>query len=51
MWFDNGSPFFDVGRTLEEMDRVGVAMNAGVLTVRIARPEEAKPRRIQNTGS
>ena len=22
MWFDNGSPFFDVGKTLEEMDRI-----------------------------
>lgn len=22
MWFDNWSPFFDVGKTLEEMDRI-----------------------------
>ncbi len=51
MWFENGSPFFDVSTTLEEMGRIGAAMNAGVLTVRIAKPEEAKPKRIQITGS
>jgi len=34
-----------------DADRIGASMNAGVLTVRIARPEEAKPRRIQITGS
>jgi HSP20 family protein len=34
-----------------DADRISAAMNAGVLTVRIARPEETKPKRIQITGS
>ncbi len=32
-----------------DADRITAAMNAGVLTVRIAKPEEAKPKRIQIT--
>lgn len=34
-----------------DADRISAAMNAGVLTVRIAKPEKAKPKRIQITGS
>ena len=34
-----------------DADRITAAMNAGVLTVQIPRPEEAKPRRIQISGS
>jgi HSP20 family protein len=34
-----------------DADRISAAMSAGVLTVRIAKPEEAKPKRIQITGS
>jgi len=34
-----------------DADRISASMNAGVLTVKIAKPEEAKPKRIQITGS
>jgi HSP20 family protein len=34
-----------------DADRISASMNAGVLTVRIAKPEEVKPKRIQITGS
>lgn len=34
-----------------DADRINAEMNAGVLTVRINKPEEAKPKRIQISGS
>lgn len=34
-----------------DADRISASMNAGVLTVRIGKPEEAKPKRIQISGS
>jgi HSP20 family protein len=34
-----------------DADRISASMNAGVLTVRIGKPEETKPKRIQITGS
>ena len=34
-----------------DADRITAAMNAGVLTVHIPKPDEAKPKRIQISGS
>ncbi|MBN1361067.1 MAG: Hsp20/alpha crystallin family protein [Sedimentisphaerales bacterium] len=34
-----------------DAERISAAMNVGVLTVHIAKPEQAKPKRIQITGT
>ena len=40
MWFDQWSPFYDIEKTLAEMD-------AGVLTIHIPKAEKAKPKKIK----